>query len=64
MTVGRLTLREERSRTVKASERVAQDIASGDADASQAMMAEHVERQHEYLRTRSPARIEEYIQWR
>lgn len=43
---------------------LAQVIASGDADTAEAMMAEHFERQHEYLRKRSPARIEEYIQWR
>ena len=43
---------------------LAQVIASGDADTAEEIMAEHFERQHEYLRQRSPARIEEHIQWR
>ena len=43
---------------------LAKVIASGDAVHAEAMMAEHFETQHAYLRKRSPARIEENIQWR
>jgi len=43
---------------------LAQVIAEGDADRAEAMMAAHFEAQHAFLRKRSPARIEENIQWR
>lgn len=43
---------------------LARVIAGGEADRAESMMAEHFERQHAYLRKRSPARIEENIQWR
>lgn len=43
---------------------LARVIAGGDADAAEALMTEHFERQHDHLRKRSPARIEENIQWR
>jgi GntR family transcriptional repressor for pyruvate dehydrogenase complex len=39
-------------------------IASGDADRAEKMMGEHFQVQHDHLRRRSPARIEENIQWR
>ena len=39
-------------------------IASGDADGAERMMAAHFEHQHDHLRRRSPARIEENVQWR
>ena len=42
----------------------AEVVQSRAEDFAEAMMAEHFERQHEYLRQRSPARIEEHIQWR
>lgn len=44
--------------------KLARVIASGDANAAERMMAQHFERQHDHLRATSPARIEEYIQWR
>ena len=43
---------------------LARVIIAGDADLAESMMAEHFRRQHDYLRKRSPARIEETIQWR
>lgn len=39
-------------------------ISDGDATGAEKAMAEHFERQHDYLRKRTPALIEENIQWR
>jgi GntR family transcriptional regulator, transcriptional repressor for pyruvate dehydrogenase complex len=39
-------------------------IARGDADAAQLEMAAHFQRQHDYFAARSPARLQENIQWR
>ena len=43
---------------------IARVIASGDADAAYRMTTEHFERQHDHLRARWPARLQEFIQWR
>jgi DNA-binding FadR family transcriptional regulator len=39
-------------------------IASGDAERVEDEMASHFRRQHDYVRERSPARLQENIQWR
>ena len=43
---------------------LARVIASGDAERAEAAMAEHFTTQHHHMRQRSPAQIEEIIQWR
>jgi GntR family transcriptional repressor for pyruvate dehydrogenase complex len=43
---------------------LARTIASGDADAAERQMVRHFEHQHEHFARRSPARLEENIQWR
>jgi DNA-binding FadR family transcriptional regulator len=55
---------ELRGAIVNEHEELARVIASGDAEHAERKMAEHFQLQHDYLRTRSPARIEENIQWR
>ena len=45
-------------------EDLARVIAGGDADRAEKMMAEHFQRQHDHLRKRWPARLEEIVQWR
>jgi DNA-binding FadR family transcriptional regulator len=39
-------------------------IADGDAEDAEQLTTAHFQRQHDYLRERSPARLEENIQWR
>jgi DNA-binding FadR family transcriptional regulator len=39
-------------------------IAKGDAEEAEQEMAEHFQRQHEYLRTHYPRRLTEAVQWR
>lgn len=53
-----------RAAIVDEHEVLAQVVASGDAERAEKMMAEHFQRQHDYLRKREPDRVEETIQWR
>ena len=39
-------------------------IASGDADKAERLTAEHFQRQHDHFAERSPARLQEHIEWR
>jgi DNA-binding FadR family transcriptional regulator len=55
---------ELRASIVEEHSELARVIASGDADRADRMMSEHFRSQHEYLRRRSPSRIQENIQWR
>lgn len=45
-------------------EQLARVIAAGDADGAETLMAEHFERQHDYLRRRAPTRLAENVEWR
>ena len=44
--------------------RLAEVIASGDADEAERQMAAHFQNQHDHFAARSPARLEEIIEWR
>jgi DNA-binding FadR family transcriptional regulator len=43
---------------------LAEIIASGDADTAEREMAAHFQRQHDHFSARSPARLQEIIEWR
>jgi DNA-binding FadR family transcriptional regulator len=43
---------------------LAEVIAGGDADEAERKMAAHFQRQHDHFAARSPARLEENIEWR
>ena len=62
--VGTMDPVELRGQIVDEHEELARVIAKGDADDAGRMMAEHFAVQHAFLRKRSPARIEETVQWR
>lgn len=55
---------ELRGQIVEEHVELARTIAAGDADGAEALMADHFRLQHDYLRRRSPARIQESIEWR
>jgi DNA-binding FadR family transcriptional regulator len=55
---------ELRAAIIEEHAELARTIASGHADAAERQMADHFERQHDYLAAHYPGRLAEAVQWR